>query len=150
MLGRAALAVALGFLAAGCGGASKAPSVASLDTTPSTPGSTTREKASFPAFVACMQEHGIQAQSPGGHGLEIQGTPDNGRVQAAMAACQKLMPGGGPPPLTPAQEARRAKALATLAACMRKHGVVSFPDPAGDGEFPIGALDKFSPESPVF
>ncbi|MGH2999355.1 MAG: hypothetical protein ACRDNM_08640, partial [Gaiellaceae bacterium] len=42
------------------------------------------------------------------------------------------------------------KALATLAACMRKHGVVSFPDPAGDGEFPIGALDKFSPESPVF
>ena len=143
---RAGLVASLIVLAAaGCGGGSKAPSVASLGTTgAATTPSTTTPKASFVAFAACMQRHGVQATSPGGHGVEIQGTP-GGRAQAAMEACRSLLPGGGPPQLSPAQQALRARSLATLAVCMRKHGVTNFPD-----EVNPDTMQNVDPESPVF
>jgi hypothetical protein len=96
-----------------------------------------------------MNEHGVETTSPGGHGVLIQGAAP-AQTQAAMAACRSLMPGGGPPQLSPAQRALRARELAVLAACMRKHGVANFPDPNGEGQLPFGALDTLDPSSPVF
>ena len=99
-------------VAAGCGG-SKSPSVASLGPTtvnsaavaPSS-SSTAGSKPSattFVAFVECMQKHGVQAQlGPGGRGVSITGAggPNSSQLQAAQKACQKLLPGGGPQPLS--------------------------------------------------
>jgi hypothetical protein len=83
-----------------------------------------------------MQQHGVQAQlGHGGHGVSISGTPNGPNVDTAQSACRKYLPGGGPPPLTPAQVAQRAKAMLAFAKCMRKHGVPNFPDPNGQGTF---------------
>jgi hypothetical protein len=67
-----------------------------------------------------------------------------------MSACRKYMPGGGPPQLTPAQQAERAKGLAALARCMRHHGVANFPEPNGQGNFPPGSIEQLDPQSAVF
>jgi len=124
--------------AAGCGGRSRAPSVASLGTAaPTTPS----PKASFTAFADCVTRHGIRTISPGGRGVEIDGGPD-AQVQSA---CRTLMPGGGPPQLSPARMAERRSALAKLAACMRKHGVTTFPD-----DLDPDTLQNVDTGSPVF
>ena len=86
---------------------------------------------------------------PGGHGVMITGDigPSSPQFQSAQRACAKFLPGGGPPQLTPAQKAERARALAALAACMRKHGVSKFPDPNGQGGFrpePGGARPRLA------
>ena len=80
-------------------------------------------------------------------GLTVLGsiTPDAPRYQAAERICRKLEPVGGPPPLTPAQQAQSVRGLARFATCMRNHGVTDFPDPNGQGAFPearIEALDS--------
>lgn len=159
--GAALLAIA----AAGCGGA-KTPSVASLGTTSSagfttsTPGAGTTV-AGPNAFVSCMGAHGFtgslgSAASAGSRTLSIAGVqfggvdPSSPQFQAALQACRKLLPGGGPPELTPAQEADHAKAMASFAACMRKNGVPSFPDPNGQGMFSPATLAQLEPGSPVF
>ena len=143
MVGRAVLAVSLGFLAAGCGGGSKAPAVASLDTTTSSSTSDTppSPKRSAAAFATCMTAHGVLTQTPGGRGI-IMSDATPAQANAALAACRSLMPGGGPPPMTPAQQAKRTQQLYVFSKCMRAHGVASFPDPDSTGELP---LDKLGP-----
>ena len=142
MAARVALAAALGLLAAGCGGGSKSPSVASLDaTTPSTTSDAKpSQKPSMTAFAACMTAHGVLTQTPGGRGVIMSAAP-SAQVNAAMAACRALMPPGGPPPLTPAQQAKRTEQLYVFAKCMRAHGMPTFPDPDSTGEIPF---DKIS------
>ena len=84
-----------------------------------------------------MTAHGVLAESPGGRGIVIQNaTPAN--ANAAMAACRSLMPGGGPPPMTPAQQAKRTQQLFVFSRCMRSHGVANLPDPDSSGELPAG------------
>jgi hypothetical protein len=154
---------ALALLPAGCGG-SKAPSVASLRTTTSSAGRTTTSAAtpSRAAFAACLTSHGFQA-APGSAataandaisvgGVVISGNvdPSSPQFQAAMQACHKFLPGGGPPAMTPAQRAEHAKSMASFAACMRKHGVPSFPDPNGQGMFSPGSIKGLDPSAPVF
>jgi hypothetical protein len=100
-----------------------------------------------------MNLYGVSAAAgPGGHGFLLTGNVDPGspRFQAAQRACAKYQPGGGPPKLTPAQQALRAQGLAVLASCMRSHGVASFPDPNGQGELPFGSLSRLNFDSPVF
>jgi hypothetical protein len=142
----------LAVLAAGCGGGSKSPSVASLGPTTTSTTTTTSDQGlgspsgqkgatgSFIAFVNCMQKHGIQAQiGQGGHGVTINGAgPNTPGLQAAQAACRKLLPGGGPPQLTPAQQAENTKKLLVMAKCMRAHGMPNFPDPNSQGVFQFG------------
>jgi hypothetical protein len=159
----AAGVVALALLAAGCGG-SKAPTVASLGATSSTGAGTTTSAAapSREAFAACLSSHGFQA-APGSAGaapdnaLSVDGVvvaghvdPSSPQFRAAMQACRKLLPGGGPPALTPAQEAEHAKAMASFAACMRKRGVPRFPDPNGQGMFSLGSIKGLDPATPLF
>ncbi len=148
---------------AGCGG-SKTPSVANLGTTSTSAAGTTTSAVtpSRVAFATCLSAHGFQAaqRSAGtasGRALSIDGVIVTGNVnprspqfQAAMQACRKLLPGGGPPALTPAQQAEHAKSMASFAACMRKHGVPSFPDPNGQGMFPPGTIERLDSSAPVF
>jgi hypothetical protein len=143
----------LALLAAGCGSGSKTPEVASLGTTTATTGtrSSVAAGSSFVPFATCMTAHGVPASpGQGGHGIVIQGDPGAPQLQAAQAACRKLMPGGGPPQLTPAQQAARAKGMAVFATCMRKHGAPSFPDPNGQGVFPSASIDQLDTSSPLF
>jgi hypothetical protein len=136
--------VALPLLAAGCGSSGGTPQVASLTTGSSTTTSTkpiVPRGGSFVRFVTCMQQHGVQAQlGPGGRGVSISGSPNGPSIDGAQTACKKYLPGGGPPALTPAQVAERAKAMLAFAKCMRKHGVPNFPDPNGQGEFNLSSL----------
>lgn len=149
-------------LAASCGG-SKSPSVASLGPTTSKPTAASPPSSSaagsephataFVAFVDCMQKHGIQAQlGQGGRGVSITGNggPNSPELQAAQKACQKLLPGGGPQPLSPAEEAQELKELLALAQCMRTHGYPSFPDPDGQGAFDFSGSNAVDPASPQF
>jgi hypothetical protein len=98
-----------------------------------------------------MQQHGVNAQvGAGGRGISIQGSPgSSGLMNKAQEACQKLLPGGGPKAVTPAQQAKMMQTLVALAKCMRKHGVANFPDPTPGGGI---QLDKSSlnPGSPQF
>lgn len=139
-------------LVAGCGGRGGSPHVASL--TPTSPAHTTStapivpRNGSFARFVTCMQHHGIQAQlGPQGRGISIS-LPggSKARVAVAQTACQKYLPGGGPPALTPAQRAEQNRALLAMARCMRRNGVPNFPDPNAQGQFdPGSSIDKSSP-----
>ncbi len=160
--------VGLMLVAAGCGG-SKTPSVASLSSTASasgqpptsTAGSSTARKPSRAAFAECLTSHGFAASegSAGSasartisiFGVQVAGNVDPGsaQFQTAMQACRKFLPGGGPPAMTPAQQAEAAKANLGFAACMRKNGVPSFPDPNGQGMFPFGSLSRLDPNSPL-
>jgi hypothetical protein len=178
MRGRAILIVAslvaLGLLAAGCGGGKSRPGVAALGPAVTTTSSPTAASlgqnqspvaagsaTAFVAFVDCMQKHGIQAQlgaagkgGPGGTPLiSIQGGPngpDSSKFTAARNACRKLLPGGGPKPLTPAQMAQNTRELVRVAACMRTHGYPSFPDPSNEGVFNLTGSSGFDPNSPQF
>ena len=147
---------------AGCGG-SKTPSVASV---PSRAGTTTATAGpaaspSRAAFAACLNSHGFRASigsaaAAGDRVLSIVGVIVTGNVdpsspqwQAAMAACRKYLPGGGPPSLTPAERAAAAKAMLGFAACMRENGVPSFPDPNGQGFLSLGSIKGIDRNSPL-
>jgi hypothetical protein len=153
---------ALALLAAGCGG-SKSPSVASI-TTGTSPGAGRQAPSaqqSRAAFATCLGQHGFTASvgsaaAAQGRALDIEGVivtgsvdPSSPQFRAAMGACRKLLPGGGPPSASPAERARWAAAMTRFAACMRTHGVPAFPDPSGNGTFPIGALQGLGPMSPL-
>lgn len=152
----------LALAAAGCGGGSKAPSVASLGTTGSTTTSSSggsgngagsgNATASFVKFANCMNRHGVKASVPaGGHGISVSpGTASPAQMQAAQKACQKLLPGGGPQALSPAQKAEMIKAELALAKCMRTHGYPSFPDPGSDGSLDLKQTGAFDPTSSQF
>jgi len=151
-----------GLAAAGCGGGEGAPTVANLAATTATGGTTAtsgpaKATPSTAALAACLTQHGFPPSTgSSGNVIKVFGVtlgnvdPDSPQFDAAMKACQKFLPDGGPPQLTPAQQAARRTALATFAACMRKHGVANFPDPNGKGRFPQGSLGKFDPDLPGF
>jgi hypothetical protein len=155
--GLAALAV----LAAGCGGGSKSPGVASLGGTttsssnPSAPSGSPGKgsTADFVAFAHCMEKYGVDVQiAQGGHGISITGGagPNNPQFQKAQQNCQKDLPGGGPKALTPAQQAQNLKELVKLASCMRKHGYPDFPDPTSEGNFDFTGSSGIDPSSTQF
>lgn len=152
LLGLASLAL----LAAGCGGSST-PSVASLGpstttTTSSSSGGTNGGRpssADFYKFAHCMESHGVTVQvGQGGSGISITGKNVGGpQLQKAQQTCQKLLPGGGPKPLTAAQQAQALKQMIKLSRCMRAHGVKNFPDPSGANGFSLnkGQIDPNAP-----
>lgn len=162
--------VAIALLAAGCGGGSASPSVASLGATDATgtagmssrsPGgggtaaSALRRGAvayhGGVAFSACMRSHGVpDFPDPNGRGMiEITASsgldPNSPRFRSAEKQCQKLIPNGPPP--TPAQTAKAHTLALKYAACMRSHGVPSFPDPTfSNGNIGQRGIDPNSPQ----
>jgi hypothetical protein len=161
----AALLVALA--AAGCGGGSRSPSVASVATTtsaastsasrPPTPVapavSPQAETAIDVAYAACMTAHGVAARAmPGGAGVGFllrpgSARPGSAQFTAAQRACKRLLPKGGLPAPTSAQNTAIIAQLLKLSVCMRAHGVPNFPDPGPNG-LRIGP--NIDPRSPQF
>jgi hypothetical protein len=156
-LGLVAGLAGLALLSTGCGGGSASPSVASLGTptsASSVAGHSTSSGAgstrSATAYAACLTSHGIPATSPGGRGLEISNAdPQSPQFQAAQAACRALLPGGGLKPLSAAQQVQRTKALVAFSACVRKHGVPTFPDPNPNSQFAYAQLGIKQLTSPL-
>jgi hypothetical protein len=81
----------------------------------------------------CMRSHGVPnlPDPSSGGGIHI---PDGSTInaqspafQAALHACAKLLPGGGPGSHH-ASKQDKIRAL-QIAQCMRQHGVSGFPDP---------------------
>ena len=149
-------AVGFSLVGAGCGGGSKAPSVASLGTTSrakttasaGAPLSPQQETAVDDAYAACINAHGAQARAIRGGGVGFIVTPDTrGRLPAAQHACRKLLPKGGLPAPTPAQNAQFVAQALKLSQCMRSNGVPNFPDPTSHG-LHIG--NNIDPQSPQF
>lgn len=158
-VGLSLLLVSLAVVAAGCGGGSKAPGVASLGPTPSpgkSHGSAARGStaAHVEAFSTCMRTHGVPSfpgpNSQGsisvgsGSGIDANST----QFRAAAKACAGLLPTP-----SPAQQQVIQTALLHLAVCMRAHGVPDFPDPSLSGGRPpvkTASLGGIDPNSPQF
>jgi hypothetical protein len=100
------------------------------------------DEAKLEAYSVCMRSHGVPsfpdpASGPnGGFGFQIKGGPGTGldpnspTFQAADNKCKSLLPNGGVgQPLSPAQQ----QAFLAWAACIRAHGVPTFPDPDFSG-----------------
>jgi hypothetical protein len=132
-------------LLAACGGSGK----------PSSPGSTGSSHKAFTAsnadkFPACMRDHGVtnfpDPQVNGNH-LKIQITPSiigSPAFKSAQKACAYLLPAGagqinGP---NPAQQKARTEGLVAFAACVRKHGFPSFPDPTSQGQLTLEMIAR--------
>jgi hypothetical protein len=162
--------LALGALLAGCGGSTNA-GVASLgshtaesrSSTSGAPGASGGSEASPTsqaiAYTDCMHAHGVPdfpAPQVSEHGDSTSikmavpvGVGRNPRFKTALEACRKLLPGGGPgnqAPLTPAQQEQYLRA----AACIRAHGVPSFPDPTFSGGGVHIDHQKLNESSPAF
>jgi hypothetical protein len=120
---------------AACGGSSSSSPI----------GATTATGYASPFGLSkCMRDHGVSnfpdpTNGPGGAGfngigrtigntsLIVDGITFSGPVvQSAEKACSKyLTPSGPPPTLSASQKQREVQ----FAACMRSHGISSFPDP---------------------
>jgi hypothetical protein len=167
----AAALLLTGALLAGCGGGSPSGGVASLGSHTSashssssgaaaaSAGSEASPASQAVAYAACMHTHGVpdfpepQVSEHGGATSIKMAVPagvgKNPRFTAASAACRKLLPGGGPgsqAPLTPAQQEQYLRA----AACIRSHGVPSFPDPTFSGGGVHIEHQKLNESSPAF
>jgi hypothetical protein len=163
--GLAAGTVCVALLASGCGGGSKAPSVASLGATSVTNRSTSTTGSSLPprspaggprvvfsgvgiAFAACMRRRGApNVPDPDVQGqLSITGIdPRSPQFRSAEKDCEKFIP--NQPPVAPAQRARAQAQALRFAACMRSHGVPSFPDPTfSGGNIGQRGIDSSSPQ----
>jgi hypothetical protein len=170
-----AVLVALGVLVTGCGGSSPTGGVASLgshasstSTTSSTAagstggsGSSASPESQAVAYSACVRAHGVPdfpdpKISTHGNGVSvaIRVTPaitGNPQFKSAQQACNKLLPGGGPGEgpnrqITPQEQSQYLKA----AACIRTHGIPSFPDPTFSGGGVHIEHQGLNESSPVF
>ena len=160
-----------GALLAGCGGGSPKGGVASLGTHTSASHSSTSDAASASesheaspagqaiAYTSCMHTHGVPnfpepqvSEHSGGVSIKMAvpaGFGQNPKFKSAEEACRKLLPGGGPghqAPLTPTQQQQYLRA----AACIRTHGVPSFPDPTFSGGGVHIDHEKLNESSPAF
>jgi hypothetical protein len=145
-------------LVAGCGDGSKTPTVANLG---SSTGSSTASTSSSAgsgggsagsaspdsqavAYSACVRAHGVPnfpdpKVSTNGNEVKVAiginpSISNNPHFKSAQQACRKVLPGGGPgagsgPQISPQEQSQYLKA----AACVRSHGIPSFPDPTFSG-----------------
>jgi hypothetical protein len=141
-------AAAAAVLVAGCGGASQPTSSAGQTGKPSDPA------ADVLAFANCMHSHGLpsypvpQISESADHVLVriSPGTLDanSPEFKSASRVCGHFLPGG----TAPARPSPQDQVLdLRFAACMRTHGIPSFPDPDHDGVFTLpDAIDQQSPQ----
>ena len=133
----------LAVLAAGCGGSSNSNH---------TPASSSELMAQFLGVSRCMRSHGVpdfpDPTTSGGIGIVLPHVgpgsdlnPDNPKYKAANQACQTLGPVAHPTTASAPKLAAEVK----VARCMRSHGLPSFPDPNGQGQFDRSRLDESSP-----
>jgi hypothetical protein len=154
--------VGLSLVADGCGGSSgSGAKVAQVDSTQTTTTGTAlsgrSKREALVAFSACMREHGVpKFPDPVavGNGMRLSFGSENGidpnapQFKRAERACRALLPNGGKS--TPQEQAKHMQEALAYAACIRKHGVPSFPDPKASrgGGIEWGDLGV-DPASPV-
>jgi hypothetical protein len=152
-------------LAAGCGGGSGDPQVASVATTAATTQAATtgdggKATAGTQTYSACMRANGVpkfpDANSDGGIAIDSSSgiDPDSPLFKAAEKACAKLAPKGGNT-ASAADQAKQREQMLKLSACMRTHGVPKYPDPVfSDGgrrtSLRIDSKSGIDPSSPIF
>lgn len=100
--------------------------------------------ANFEKYPDCMRSHGVSNfPDPVVHGSTVQlkidpsitGSP---AYNTAQNACTHLLPAGGQlNNLGAAQEKAREEGRLAFAACIRKHGFPSFPDPNSQGQLTL-------------
>jgi hypothetical protein len=90
-------------------------------------------------FPDPMPGGGVAFQINAGPGSDL--NPSSPRFEAADQACRSLLPGGkeAPPP-----SAQKIAEGVKWAACMRAHGLPSFPDPNAQGAFDSSKMDDAS------
>jgi hypothetical protein len=140
----AAIAAGLVLLASACGGSSgegvaQVGSTQTTTTGPAAGGSSSTnlsKRDALVAFSACMRANGVPSfPDPTAYegGLRLTFGPDTGvdldspRFEAAQETCQHLLANAGKS--TPQDRARELEQALEYSACMRSHGVPSFPDP---------------------
>jgi hypothetical protein len=144
--------VAFALLAAGCGsGSPGAPNVASGSTA-----TTTTAQHGLVTFSQCMRSNGVPSFPDPRHfpdgsvKLIIRRGSGNPRFQAAMTACNHLLPHGGPQQDAQQTRTQLANEL-SFAHCMRSRGVSHFPDPTAQGGLSVEmvqaqGIDVHSPQ----
>jgi hypothetical protein len=135
-------AAAFALLAAGCGGGSS-PEVANVAS--ATTAATTTTQNGAVAFTRCMRSNGVaNFPDPPPTGARVLkptmqqlGVSDS-QFQAAVSACNHLLPNAGSQPQQTAQQkhTRLADEL-SFARCMRNHGQSRFPDPTAQGDLTV-------------
>jgi hypothetical protein len=113
------------------------------------------------AYSACMREHGVPSfpdpkVTTNGNEVKVAvrvtpGITGNPKFNSAQKACSKLIPGGGPGPASnhPISLEEQSEYL-KAAACIRTHGIPSFPDPTFEGggvHISHKGLDLSSPQA---
>ena len=146
-------AALLAVVAAGCGGGSASPGVASVATTtspakePAGTGSNTNATGKKQTYSACMRAHGLpnfpDASAEGGIAIDASSglDPNSAQFKAAQRACAKLAPNEGKPP-SAAELAKAQEASLKFSACMRSNGVPNFPDPQFSGGMTRVTIDS--------
>jgi hypothetical protein len=110
------------------------------------------------AFSQCMRSHGVSSfPDPNSSGeipkAEVIPLASSPRFQPAQGACKHLLPDTSPPRATHAEVQQALTGMVRFAACMRSHGVQSWPDPyidrhrPGDPR-PVFDLHSIDPQSP--
>jgi len=112
-------------------------------------------------FTGCMRSHGVpnfpDPDSQGTITITVSASlnPSSPAFQRAVAACHHLIPAGSEAghTLSQAQQQQMKARVLAFAACMRSHGVPSYPDPKfsnGGVSQGYGAKGGVDPNSPVF
>jgi hypothetical protein len=100
------------------------------------------------SFAGCMRSHGVpRFQDPTSFGQfkhEFNRSVSSPALQSATAACEHLLPGGGPH-LSAAPSQARIAAGRAFARCMRSHGFPSFPDPTSSGVLSAPGINIHQP-----
>jgi hypothetical protein len=134
---------AVSVLVAGCGGGGTA-SVANVPSSSSTT-TTATTQSGLVAFARCMRSNGVPSfpdpQHFAGGSVKLtihQLQSESPRFQAAMSACNHLLPNGpGGSQETEQQQRTQLADELSFARCMRSHGVARFPDPTAQGELSV-------------
>jgi hypothetical protein len=132
-----AVMAGLVLLTAACGGSPSSSGSPSSTGSPPTAGGSASSPSAL-AFSRCMRSHGVRnfpdpppsfnGKFPGSSPQQL-GVSES-RIRAAGSACHNLLPAvRGPTPLTAQEQQDYLRA----AACMRSHGITSFPDPVFSG-----------------
>jgi hypothetical protein len=131
-------AAGLALLTAACGGS---PS-ATASSGSSTAGGSARSQSAV-AFSGCMRSHGVpnfpDPSSSGGVPKETaqQLGVSSSQLQAALNACQHLLPDTGNIDDNPAALHRWWSQMLHFAQCMHSHGVPNWPDPSPYPQDPV-------------
>ncbi len=100
------------------------------------------------AYAACMRANGVPSfpDPDASGGIKITASiGDSPGFKSAQPKCEKLLPAS-----TPAQREQIEKRLLAYSACMRSHGVPSFPDPTVSGKSIGIRLNDLDPNTPQF